>query len=246
MLATHAQDSSTADNSYPLLNFGIVQTVISYVGSGHHLYVAVVNRRWKELYASLEKQLTVNDEYGQRTVTCSSQRTLHSSVFASPSRVQLAHNCGIRCRSAAYHRAAGKHANIATLATAHEVGMEYTAATMAAAAHSNKLADVQHLHTEGCSWPELLLERAAGNRQYELVRWCYEHGCPWDTTKAAYHAAKSGNIEQLQEDVMGAAALQGHAAMCEFLRAQRCPWDARSTSLAAMGGHVDLYTYVTG
>jgi hypothetical protein len=66
--------------------------------------------------------------------TCVSEMTLYSSVFASPSLVKVAHEMGLDCTSEAYRRAAGKHADIATLAVVHEVVMEYTALTLLAAA----------------------------------------------------------------------------------------------------------------
>jgi hypothetical protein len=83
--------------------------------------------------------------------------TLYSSVFASPSRVKLAHESGLRCTSLAYGHAAGSYADIATLATAHELGMPYTADTMIGAGKCNKLAEIQYMHSEGCPWPRRLL-----------------------------------------------------------------------------------------
>jgi Ankyrin repeats (many copies) len=73
--------------------------------------------------------------------------------------------------------------------------MEYTATTMTAAAHSFQLAEVQYLHSQGCAWPWKLLDFAASSGYLELLRWCYEHGCPWKASSAAYYAAYSGNVE---------------------------------------------------
>jgi hypothetical protein len=117
-------------------------------------------------------------------------------VFASPSKVQLAHENGLRCTSEAYQRAAGKHADIATLVAAHSLGVEYAPTTMTEAAHCNKLAEVQYLHGQGCPWPVWLLEAAATKGFLELLRWYYEHGCPWaEAARAPYHAVPSGNID---------------------------------------------------
>jgi hypothetical protein len=52
-------------------------------------------------------------------------------VFTSASRVEFAHDCGLTT-SEAYHRAARKHGDIATLVAAHALGMQYTVPTMAA------------------------------------------------------------------------------------------------------------------
>jgi hypothetical protein len=225
------------------------------VGPGHCLFVAPVSKWWKEIYSTLKsQQLTVfaENDYETATITCASKKTLLSSVFASPSRVEFAVKSGLACTSGKYERAAGKYADIATLAAAHSLGMEYTESTIAAAADCNKLAEVQYLHEQGCPWPSYLLDRAASKGDFELVRWCYEHGCPFgDAGMASCHAAQSSNVElmawvlqqpgtQVHADDMCYAAWTGCAAMCEFLRAQQCPWDSRSTSAAAHICDVEL------
>jgi hypothetical protein len=246
-----AQKRSAADISNPLLYPGILQNVLSYVGSGHCLFVASVSTWWKGMYATVEShQLAVCgvDSCASITITCDPQMTLYSSVFASPSRVAYASE--LDCTSEAYLLAAGKHADAAALAAAHEMGMEYTAATLAGAAQYNRLAEVQYLHSHGCPWPTQLLEEVARRGYFELVRWCHKRGCPWVAMTAPYHAAQSGNVElmawvlqqpgtQLSGAAMNAAAMRGHTAMCQFLHTQQCSWGISSTSAAAASGHVD-------
>jgi hypothetical protein len=182
--------------------------------------------------------------------------TLFSSAFASPSRVKLSDESGLDCTLAAYERAAGKHADIAVFATAHELGMKYTAATMAGAAQCNKLAEVQFLHTQGCSWPARLLDEAASSGYIELMRWCHEHGCTFcEVDLVPCFAAESGNVElmawvlqqlgmQLTALVMRSAALKGHIAMVQYFHAQQCPWDESCTSAAASLDHADLLRWL--
>jgi hypothetical protein len=43
---------------------------------------------------------------------------------------------------------------------------------------------------------------------------------------------------------MNAADERGHTAMCEFLRAQRCPWGIWSAEIAAIGGHIDCLRWL--
>jgi hypothetical protein len=81
-----------------------------------------------------------------------------------------AQNNGLSCTSHSYQRAAGKHADVAALAAAHELGMAFTAFLMAVAAHCNKLAEVQYLHSQGCPWPARLLEGVARDGHFEAVR----------------------------------------------------------------------------
>jgi hypothetical protein len=180
----------------------------------------------------------------------------YSSVFASPSRVELTHVNGLDCTSEAYECAAGKHADIAALAKAHEVGMAYTDSTMAGAAQCNKIAEVQYLHSQGCPWSYHLLEGACRFGHFKLVRWCYEHGCRWQqASEASCYAAQSGNVElmawvlqqpgaKLSKSVMSHAAAKGHTAMCQYLYTQRCPWSDSSTRNAAMYGHVSTLRWL--
>jgi hypothetical protein len=90
MLAV-AQELSAADSSDPLLNAGVLQNVLSYVGPGHCLSVAPVSKWWKEIYCTVQSQeLTVEDDYDSYTISCGPNMTLFSSVFASASCVHLA------------------------------------------------------------------------------------------------------------------------------------------------------------
>jgi hypothetical protein len=257
-MSASQQKRNAAVCSNPLLDAGILLTVLSYVGLGHCLFVAPVSTWWRYVYKTLpHQQLTVCDEYGYESVVlCDPEMTLFSSVFASPSRVELAQKSGLGCNSEPYQCAAGKHADIATLAAAHEAGMEYTEAVIAAAALCNKLAEVQYLHTEDCPWPVQLLDDAARGGHFELVRWCYEHGCRFESSGAATcMAAVGGSVElmgwllqqegaKLYEAVLTAAACKGHTAMVHYLLAQQCPWDAHAIRSAASGGHVDLLQWL--
>jgi hypothetical protein len=189
-----AQKRSAADSNNPLSDTCILQNVLSY---GHRLFVALVSKAWKEVYDTVaSQQLAVHDEYNLENViiSCAPQMTLYSSVFASPSRVQLAHEIGLDCTSMTYELAAGKHADIATLAFAHKLGMQYTAETMVGAVKSNKLLVAQYLHSQGCNWPEQMLELVSG--AFGVVRWCYEHCCEFERPEDVVdYAAESGNIE---------------------------------------------------
>jgi hypothetical protein len=181
--------------------------------------------------------------------------TLHSSVFISPSRVKLAHDRGLICSSQTYQIAAGCFADIATLATAHQLGMQYTDTTMIAAAQFNKVNEVQFLHRQGCPWSSDVLEAAVSIGDFELVRWCYERGCPWDASRAAYNAAQSSNVElmawvlqqpgtQLCTNVMCTAVWQSDTAMCHYLHTQQCPWSDASTWHAAYQGDASLVRWL--
>jgi hypothetical protein len=151
MSATKAQECSAACSS-ALLDTCVLRNVLSYVGSGHHLYVALVSKQWKHTYTTLENHLlTIYDnDSSKENIICFPQATLFRSAFASPSRVELAHKTGLTFSSIACQCAAGKHADVATLAAAHKLGMVYTAVTLDCASLCNELAAVQYLYSQGC------------------------------------------------------------------------------------------------
>jgi hypothetical protein len=102
-----------------------------------------------------------------------------------------------------------------------------------------QLATVQYLHSQGCQWPEGLLENASRSGFFELERWCYEHACRFTGTSAnesTRRAAQSGNVArmasllqlpglELHKGIMCWAATLGHKDMCKYLHEQQCPWD---------------------
>jgi hypothetical protein len=248
------QKRSAAGSNDPLLEVGVLQNVLSYVGRGHHLFVAPVSKRWREVYAKSSLQLRVYKYSSSSTVSCDPYMTLYSSVFASSARVQLAHESGLDCSSKEYQLAAGRYASVATLAVAHELVIEHTVTMMRGAAECNKLAEVQYLQSQGCPWHAGLLDVAASGGHAELVRWCYEHCCPW-SGMVPYYTAEGGNAElmawvlqqpqtQLSGIVMRIAAEKGHLAVCKLLRAQQCPWDARSTRKAALYGRARVLRWL--
>jgi hypothetical protein len=254
MVATRSQKRRAAEISNPLNNSGVLQNVLSYVGAGHHLFVALVNKDWREMHRSLESQeLTVHSTY---TVICDSQTTRLTSVLTSPARVKLAHKSGLDCTSLRLQYAAGKHADIATLAAAHELGLELDEIVLTGAAALNKLAEVQYLHSKGCDWPVGLLEEAASKGYFELLRWCYEHGCPFDDDDCVtVNAADSGNVElmawvlqqpgtKLYSKAMSNAALRGDLAMCQFLYEQKCPWSKTPPCEAAYGCYLEILRWL--
>jgi hypothetical protein len=242
----------------PLLEPGILQRVLSFVGPGHWLFLATVSRLWKELYARVAanelSKLSCNDdpeeeEEEEGSLMCAPQMTLYSAVFSSPARVKLAQQCGLDNSTAAYQCSAGMHSSTDTLAAAQELGMNYTHFTMMGAAKGNQLPVLQFLHALGCPLHEAVAAAAAKRGDLKMLRWLREQGCKWDDWYICDYAASSGNIEMAawvkQEPYMVcdhyamiAAAAKGHTAMCEYLRAELCPWAAEACEAAARYNHV--------
>jgi hypothetical protein len=130
MVATRAQKRSAAENSNPLCQTGILQRVLGYVGPGHWFYLSTVCSLWGYLYSRVADTTLQKRSYlgNVQQFSCVPQMTLYSSMFASPSRVRLAHQQeDVNNSTSAYQYAAGKYSTVASLVAAHELGMDYTA-----------------------------------------------------------------------------------------------------------------------
>jgi hypothetical protein len=228
MDATTAQKRSATDNINPLQHAGILQRVLDYVGPGHWCFVAEVCGQWRDLYKKVAStELKTTDLYPQNII-CVPHMTLYSSVFASPSRVRLRKPWhGLECRTRAYQRAAGRHADIDTLRAAQELGMPFTEAVMEGAAHCNTLAVVDFLHAQGCPWGFDVFEFAAARGDLNICAYLHAEGCPWSAMTCEY------------------AAIKGHANILRWLREHGCPWDDYGIQmLAAEGSSVDVMLYL--
>jgi hypothetical protein len=200
MVLTRAQKRCLAESSNLLHHRGILQHILSYVGPGHWFFLSTVSSLWQDLYASLvSKVMQKSDVFGVQTAiadfTCLPQMTLYSSVFASASRMRLAHEYGVDCSSDIFTRAAGRYGTVPIVVLARELGMEYTRATIVGAAEGNQLPVLQFLHAEGCPWDARVTVAAARRGDLDILRWTRAHGCDWVNTTIMSEAASSGNVD---------------------------------------------------
>jgi hypothetical protein len=128
----HTRSQKCYASSNSLLQAGILQRVLDYVGPGHWNFISTVSRLWKDLHQSVrservEKVRCYDYCYGSYKFTCVPQMTLYSSIFASPSRVRLARRNGLDFLAATNCAfLAGWHADKATLISVRELGLQYT------------------------------------------------------------------------------------------------------------------------
>ena len=59
----------------------------------------------------------------------------------------------------------------------------------------------------------------------EVLVWCREKGCPWDSETSA------------------AAAQGGHLPLLKWLHAAGCPWDGETMMEAARRGHREMFEW---
>eukprot|EP00953_Heterococcus_sp_UTEX-ZZ885_P036532 18804-Heterococcus_DN1.PRE.2 len=118
------------------------------------------------------------------------------------------------------------------------------------AAYYGHMHVLQYLHAQGCGLDPEVCFSAAVRGDLAILKWAYEHGCSLlDCEEGDIRtvAAESHNVElmawliqqpgiELEEEVMFAAARGGNSAMCEFLHAHDCPWDASCCEAAATVG----------
>jgi hypothetical protein len=124
MVATRAQKRCVAEKSNPLLQSGTLQRVFSFAGSEHWVFLAAVSSLWRDLYLKFCEKF-IEESLTQRRRSSRLKTTLFSSVFASPSRVKLAHEMGLSCLNYTFFGklAAGKYGIVEALSAAHELGM---------------------------------------------------------------------------------------------------------------------------
>jgi hypothetical protein len=215
------------DNFSPLQQAGILQHVLDYVGPGHWCFVAEVRSLWRDVCASdTRRELPLPRQYYARSVAYVPQMTVFSAVFTSPSCVRHAHAHGLDYATEWCERAAGRYGDIATLQTAHELGMAYTDLAIGAA-DCNQLAVVQFLQAQGCPLSESLFHLAAERGHIAMCAYLHAAQCPWSNV------------------ICNSAAYGGSLNTLRWLRERGCPWSTYAVSIcAACSGSIDLMLYL--
>jgi hypothetical protein len=170
----------------PLGHPGILQHVLDYVGPGCFLFAALVAKAWWYSYARVPGcQLVGIDSLGNiANVVCSPQTTLSSVVFASPTCVKLAHDCGLQLSTGTSNlqRIAGRYADTATLRTAHALGLSLISEDLArGAAVSGELQKLVFLAEQHCPFPADITMYAARSGVVEALVYLQQQGCPLTT-----------------------------------------------------------------
>jgi hypothetical protein len=129
MDSTRTVKRSAAVARNPLERRGIEQHVLSYLGPGHWLFAAAVCSLWKRIYENIASTEVLKVQTEPITVPmlwrCVPRMTLLSAILASPSRLRCAHELGLPLgnRSFVMSYAIGLYTDIATIATAEELGI---------------------------------------------------------------------------------------------------------------------------
>jgi hypothetical protein len=230
-----SKSSTSRASSNPLLNTSILEVILGYVGPGHRLFLATVNKAFKESYSNVEQYRIFywdEDRNCNVSVWCTPLNTLSSAVFSSLGCFQLAVEHGMQLPSSnsrRQQRIAGEHASIETLKTAHELGLQLTDAVVQGAAEAGSLAKLNWLHKEhGCRFDAETVVAAAKTSQLQVCKFLLSpHSCPLPE-RACYIAISRGDVELL----------------C-WLRENGCPWDQHNyCSNAAAFDNIDMMIYL--
>jgi hypothetical protein len=222
MVATRAQKKAAVDSAYPLCDLAVLDVVLSFLGCGQGLFITAVSSRWCTSYKRLA---ALKEPNPSRQHVHLSICTTYNAVFASPSRVRVAHDCGLLYTTddEVYHklqRGAGKVADVATLQAAHELDLPYSEAVMQGAVESCSLEKLRWLHLEQrCALAADSTAMAAGAGGIQALRWLLQRGCVLNESTSFRAASRANNLQVLQ-----------------FLSNAGCPWQVCVTSAAAETG----------
>jgi hypothetical protein len=231
---------------------------LSILGPGHHLFISAVSRAWRETYRKVANvQMTGvghrNEERVLRTIT--PQTTLGSAVFASASRVKLAHEHALSFSADTLKRVAGRTADIATLQVAHGLGLPWSSAFRTGVTESGSVIKVRWLHTDlGECLHAMTCPHAARSGSIDVLRWLKEQGCNFgaSTCKAAAARAHVHVLQFLHDEgcewdktACSAATRNGHLSTLQWLHEHGCPWDDdRICDDAAECGSIEILMYL--
>lgn len=107
------------------------------------------------------------------------------------------------------------------LASFSEDRKSYTTIMESAAANKN-FELVKWLHEQGYAWDAFTFEAMARTGNADMCKWAHEQGCPWD------------------ESTCSAFAGAGHFQLLQWAREKGCQWDSNTCSSAAFAGRLDI------
>ena len=245
-------------------NAGILRAILSLVEAGQFIYVASTCTIWRAAYPkALEGALSPRKCYGLHEPV-KIKVTSYAAVFSSSSRLRMAVVHGLKLASCRWTlcEAAGRHADLATLQLAAELGLEIKSLVLRGALNSGSLSSITKsawlidVHGVSLRWVRLNTAKAAlsAKAPIEVLQWLDTKGVVWPDD-AICIAAKQGSVSTLQylraincpwgSGAPIAAASQGHLPALQYLLQEGCPFDdVTIADHAAAGGNIDLMEWL--
>ena len=209
-------DNETTQN--PLLklleneNLGV--HMFSFVGPGHYIFVAGVNRQFQKLYRHYFSTLRPKDrrsirlKHRGRFVQPGVKKTHAKNVFAS-----------LSCAKYWYQLVLPQKDD------KHGIMRRWKHTACVAAARQGCLSVLQWAHEHGLSWDSQATINVIKNGHLDCIRYMYDNG------------------SSLQCNTAMAAVRHGHFHILVYTYEQGCEWDSRLASSAAESGNLDCLQY---
>jgi hypothetical protein len=233
MVAVRASKVANLHAESPLEDAGISKQVLTYAGAGEFIFYAPISKLWLECYRAVPTHdLQESDTIGQfDDLPVVPEMTLWRAVFASASRVKLAHELGLRFddEDEKLQFYVGSLACIAVLVEAHRLGMPLSTDMLDGAACSGKLSTVIWLHKEhNCELNDIheTSRWCAGEGHVDVLRWLKQQGA------------------EFNEGTMLSAAMYGQQATCAYLLSEGCSWHVNAVYAAAIMKHWDTVRWL--
>jgi hypothetical protein len=156
------------------------------------------------------KMRGLESQWTFKVFTCVPRHTTCAEVFASASRVKLAHTCGLQLSDPRARRPvqsgiivqgqAGKYADVETLLVAHELGLPWSAPVLCGAAESGSLPKLQwSVNEQQCFMPYDIIKFAARSGSSEMLDWLSQYSIEYKQSTSAVAAAQGKHLELLQQ-----------------------------------------------
>jgi hypothetical protein len=220
-----------------LSHAGVLQEIVAYLGPGHWLCAALVNRAWKLWYSKVDTTVAKRTYPNATHMKDYIHLTGYGAAFMSVSRFRLALEHGLQGFFASFilQQKAGLYADTDTLLAAQAVGLPITYKFMQSAAVRGHISVLQLLRTQQRrDLPPDVSAHAAAYGRTELLRWLQSVGCTF--TALTTRGAAEG----------------GHVQLLEFLLSAGCPIDDSASLSAVKGGSLatlqvccSMYTFLS-
>jgi hypothetical protein len=148
---------------------------------------------------------------------------------------------------------AAKSGSIEMLKWLQQRGCALDARSCEQAAKAGHLHVLMFLRSQGCPWNTKTCDAAASRGDQQMLQWLRKQGCPWKLSSVCDRVAGSGNVQLMRwlkrgvvfdAVTMRCAAERGQLSMCQYLRAEQCPWSATACEEAAEHSHTDTLIWL--
>ena len=214
-------------------NAGTLRVILGWVGPGHFIYVASTCTSWRAAYLkALQGVLTRNRLcVGQPVIAAG---TSYAAVLSSPSQLRLASQYGLKLTSRdnwALCALAGRHADLAMLQLAAELGLPMDHNVLQGAFSSDSVDSISKmawlLDSKGVALiDDDVIAALIAKAPVQVLRWLHARGVVWPVA------------------AMSIAARQGCVGTLEYLHGINFPWITYASEGAARYGHLPALKYL--